>query len=121
MNNDTLINKNNLLSEDYIPNNLYQTDNNENNFHRYSNPNLKPLVKADIMPYFLLLREAALKEGYNIIIDSGYRPYSYQKIIYDNMIKEKGKDAKSIVAYPGSSEHQSGLCFDVATSKWTMF
>ena len=42
---EILVNKDNLLDEKYIPNNLIETDQNENNFHKYIDPNLKPMVK----------------------------------------------------------------------------
>ena len=41
MNFEILVNKNNLLSKDYKPK-LYIVDDNENNFHNYIDPNLKP-------------------------------------------------------------------------------
>ena len=111
-----LVNKEHLLSKDYVPANLVITDNNENNFHNYKDASLKPMISADIMPYFLEMQKAAEDAGLRkIIVDSGYRSYEYQKVIFDKFAKEVGYDeAKRTVALPGSSEHQSGLAFDIA-------
>ena len=112
---EILINRENMLSKNYIPNNLVILDNNENNFHNYIDPNLKPMVRADILTDLLNLLEEAQNNGYYIIVDSGYRSYSYQKNILNKKIKEVGeKKAYQIVAIPGSSEHQTGLCVDIA-------
>ena len=86
-----LVNKDHLLSSDYVPENLVITDNNENNFHDYKDASLKPMISADIMPYFEALRNAALDAGLRkIIVDSGYRSFEYQKVVFDKSVVEKG-------------------------------
>ena len=115
LNIEILINKENLLPSNYIPKNLIILDNNENNFHNYVDPNLKPMVRADILKDLLNMFKEAQNNGYYIIVDSGYRSYSYQKNILDKKIKEVGEEkAYKIVAIPGTSEHQTGLCIDIA-------
>lgn len=110
-----LINKDNPLNQDYIPNNLIETDNNENNFHNYEDPYLKPTVDKVIYPYFLEMQKAATREGINIIVDSGYRSYEYQKIVWNSFLEKIGlEETKKCVAPPGASEHQSGLAIDIA-------
>lgn len=110
-----LINKDNRLDEDFIPADLIQTDDNENNFHNYRDPMQKPMISAEIYPFFLEMQEKASEEGVYIIVDSGYRSYVYQKVVWDKYVQEHGlEEAKKFVAIPGSSEHQSGLAFDVA-------
>ena len=111
-----LVNIDHLLSSNYVPENLVITDNNKNNFHNYKAPNLKPMVSADIMPYFEAMQNAALDAGLRkIIVDSGYRSFEYQKVIFDKLAAEVGlEEAKKAVALPGSSEHQSGLAIDIA-------
>ena len=112
---EILINKENLLPSDYIPYNLIVLDNNENNFHQYIDPNLKPMLRADILPDLSDMLKEAKENGFSIIVDSGYRSYSYQQKILNKKIEEIGENkAYLIVAIPGSSEHQSGLCFDIA-------
>ncbi len=112
---DTLINKNNPLDENYVPEDLVVTDNNEGNFHKYVDPSLKPSVTREVYEAFCSLQEDAKKDGINIIIDSGYRSYDYQSMVFDSICEEKGVDyAFEYVAIPGTSEHQSGLAIDIA-------
>lgn len=110
-----LINKDNPLNQGYVPNNLIETDNNENNFHNYEDPCLKPTIDKAIYPYFLEMQKAAAREGINIIVDSGYRSYEYQKIVWNSFLEKIGlEETKKRVAPPGASEHQSGLAIDIA-------
>lgn len=118
MNYEILVNKNNLLSSSYVPDNLIVTDNNKNNFHRFKNPNLKPMLEETVYNYFLELQKAALKENMYIIVDSGYRTFEYQKEVFDKTVEEEGMEyAKSFVAIPGTSEHQTGLAVDFAVMR----
>lgn len=115
MNIEILINKENRLDRDYVPSNLIVTDNNENNFHNFLDPNMKPVICEDIYPYFIQMQDDMKKVGLNIIIDSGYRSYDYQQAIWDNQVATKGlEETQKFVAPPGGSEHQSGLAFDMA-------
>ena len=109
-----LVNREHLLSKDYVPENLVVTDENENNFHGYKDPSLKPMIRADVLPYFLKMQKAALEVGVHILIDSGYRSYDYQEFVLKKNILEKGDEAYATVALPGASEHQTGLAVDIA-------
>lgn len=110
-----LINRENRLDKNYIPNDLIATDENENNFHNFVDPTLKPMISKSILPYFLELQKAAKEDGFNIIIDSGYRSYQYQQDVWDHNLNKIGlEETTRKVAPPGASEHQTGLTFDVA-------
>ncbi|MEC3656141.1 M15 family metallopeptidase [Bacillus siamensis] len=62
------------------------------------------------------LFNAGKKEGYDLVAVSGYRSYDRQKVIFDNEVSLKGeKKAKEAVAYPGQSEHQTGLAMDISS------
>ena len=111
---DVLVNKDNLLPSDYYPKDLVVTDQNENNFHNYQDPRLKPMVRRDIYPYIQRMMEDAKKEGVEFIVDSGYRSYNYQQKVLDKLIAELGDVAYQKAALPGASEHQTGLAFDIA-------
>ena len=100
---DVLVNKDNLLPSDYYPKDLITTDENENNFHKYNDHQLKQKMIED-----------AKQEGVEIIVDSGYRSYNYQQKVLDKLIEEVGDAAYQKVALPGASEHQTGLAFDIA-------
>lgn len=116
MNFEILVNKNNLLSKDYKPK-LYIVDDNENNFHNYIDPNLKPEQALEIKAYVDKLLNDAWKSGMFIIVDSGYRSYEYQEKVLKSLIEKKGEKAYRLVALPGSSEHQTGLAMDIAYMK----
>ena len=81
------------------------------------------------------LRDHAEEKGYRgVYVGSGYRTYSYQKRLFDGKAtqiamglgvpvekemyldpryQEAVEEAKTITAYPGSSEHQLGLAVDL--------
>ena len=111
---DVLVNKENMLSIDYIPKNMYIVDNNENNFHNYLIDNIKPMLRMEVKPYIEKLIYDANNNGINIIVDSAFRSGNYQQMILDKVISEKGNEAYKLVALPGTSEHQTGLAVDFA-------
>lgn len=114
LNIDVLVNKENMLSIDYIPKNMYIIDNNENNFHNYVDPTIKPMLRVDVKPYINALISDAHKLGLPLIVDSAYRSGYYQQMILDKLISEKGNEAYKLIALPGASEHQTGLSVDFA-------
>ena len=58
--------------------------------------------------------------GYNMWIQSGYRGYYYQRDLYNGYVKRKGQAAADkSSARPGSSEHQTGLAFDICVKDST--
>lgn len=117
LNIDILVNKANPLDLNYIPSNMYLVDENENNFRKYLDPNIKPMLRIEAKPFIEALLEDAQKEGLHLIIDSAYRSSGYQAKIFKSLIKEKGKDAYKLIASPGTSEHQTGLAIDFAYFK----
>lgn len=53
-----------------------------------------------------------------LILVSGYRTKEEQTNLYENSLKENGEIyTKKYVAYPGTSEHQSGLAIDLGLKK----
>lgn len=111
---DVLVNKENMLSIDYIPKNMYIVDNNENNFRNYLIDNIKPMLRIEVKPYIEKLIYDANNNGINIIVDSAFRSGNYQQMILDKVISEKGNEAYKLVALPGTSEHQTDLAVDFA-------
>lgn len=58
------------------------------------------------------------KEGLKLTITSGFRSYQRQQTLFNNYVKKDGeKAANKYSAKPGSSEHQSGLSFDIGSTK----
>ena len=106
---DFIINKNNKLTKNYIPNDLEIIDIN----YACKNKYLRHVTKIN----FEKLAKQAKKEGYNIIAVSTYRSYDYQDKLYNNYVFDKGFFyADMASARAGHSEHQTGLAVDVANS-----
>ncbi len=56
--------------------------------------------------------------GLNLKLVSGYRSYSTQYNLYNNYVRINGQSkADTFSARPGYSEHQTGLAFDVGSTK----
>lgn len=65
-------------------------------------------------------------EGVTLVVNSAYRPYSAQQLVYDDRYRkylEEGKSEEearyltdSYVAVPGCSEHQLGLAMDIVAA-----
>ncbi|MBO1217520.1 M15 family metallopeptidase [Staphylococcus nepalensis] len=75
-----------------------------------------PFPKYKAQKALRLMINDAYKQGFQLILISGFRSYFKQMrlfIIYAN--RDGLKKAKSYSAMPGFSEHQTGLAFDVAT------
>lgn len=106
---NVLVNKNNILSKDYIPNDLEPID------IKYSYEN--KMLRKEAKEQFEKLSSDALTLGYRIVATSAYRPYDYQKDLYEFYVKEKGLEYADLCsARPGHSEHQTGLAIDVEGS-----
>ena len=104
---DFLVNKNNKLTSDYIPNDLEIIDVNYACKDKF--------LRKEARIAFEKLAIQAKKEGFNIIAVSTYRSYEYQEKLYNNYILDKGfYYADMASARPGHSEHQTGLAVDVA-------
>ena len=56
------------LDKSFVPSGLVVTDENENNFHNFVDPNFKPMIKDFVFDYFDSFNESAILDGYNYII-----------------------------------------------------
>ncbi len=110
-----LVNKNNMLPENYVPNDLTNVATNK------SKPVQQICFDAAMALKAMLL--CADADGYgDLAVDTGYRSYAYQSNLYNsrlemNLRKYDKEEAESItsksIIYPGSSEHQTGLAVDI--------
>ena len=57
--------------------------------------------------------DAAKADGVTLYAHSGYRSYRTQKTMYSNRLKRNNGKDDGVVAYPGASDHQTGLGIDV--------
>ncbi len=104
---DFIVNKNNKLTKDYIPDDLEIVP----SAFSLENRKLRKKAKEE----FLNMVEDAKKDGVNIILVSAFRDYEYQENLYNNYKLEKGENyADMCSARAGHSEHQTGLAIDVA-------
>ncbi|MBE6160620.1 MAG: D-alanyl-D-alanine carboxypeptidase family protein [Firmicutes bacterium] len=102
-----IVNKSYGLPEDYYPKNAHADAANKTN-------TCNSCINEVAYNAFNDMKRDASAIGLNIYIQSGYRPYSSQKTIYNRYVARDGKNAADTYsARPGHSEHQSGLCFDL--------
>ena len=107
-----LVNKGWNLPRDYVPNDLVTV---ETDFVSYALPERRQM-RAEAAEAMLVLMEAAKEEGLGLLCVSGYRSYGTQKVVFDNKVKAVGEEAAlKYVAYPGQSEHQTGLAMDLTS------
>ncbi len=105
-----LIDYDHPLGEDFVPEELADVGDGQQ-------------LDSRVAPMLLKLMEDAHAAGYTTYVCSGYRDYDTQYSIYQRHIDqytaegmtEAEAHAKTRLAvnYPGSSEHQSGLCVDL--------
>ena len=101
-----LVNKNNKLDQNYIPNDLELLDLKYSNSGKY--------LRKDAKIAFEKLSKDAYANGFRIVAISAYRDYEYQDKLFNSYVLEKGLDyALKCSAKPGHSEHQTGLSVDV--------
>ena len=101
-----LANKESLLDENYIPEDLTKLTCRKIS---YDPIEMRETASNALNELF----DAAKEDSIYLYAHSGYRSYRTQKTMYYNRLeKNKGKD-DGVVAYPGSSDHQTGLGIDV--------
>lgn len=117
-----LVNAQNPLPEGYAVPELAEIP------EQYLNGELKQISK-EVLPFLLAMIEAASKDGVNLLIRSPYRSYDIQTTLFNNQVqKEINKgysrqqaeiNAATVVARPGTSEHQTGLAVDINSTTST--
>lgn len=103
-----LIKKGFSISKDYVPEDLVEvniptaTKNNQ--------------MRSDAAKALETMYEDAKKEGLILAVNSAYRSYEEQQKIYDEYFRIYDEvTAASLVAVPGTSEHQLGLSVDLTS------
>ncbi len=106
-----LVNRDNLLEESYEPADLVKMG-------------VKKATSAAVYmdrvagEALEAMFEAAKKAGYTLYLKSGYRSYGTQKTTYSNRLASNNGKDDGVVAYPGSSEHQTGLSCDILNAEY---
>lgn len=106
----TLANQDSLLDGDYVPNDLMEVKLRQ----AVDDPELRKEAAEALSAMFAAAEEA----GYKLYIKSAYRSYRTQNTMYYNRLEKLGYD-DGLVAYPGASDHQTGLGVDVLNYAWT--
>ncbi len=103
-----LVNPSRPIPADYVPPDLVTPD-----------VALKPdtgatQLRAATAASFEAMVVDAASVGYQLQLNSGYRSYEQQQMLYDRFVQDFGLEvAAERVALPGTSEHQTGLAADV--------
>ncbi len=127
-----LVNDKNLLASAYVP------EVSKISITRYQ------MFSTEYMEYLDAFIKAIQDAGFSVWVNAAYREYSYQnhlfnskasQIAYEKVYAEEGvrrtvnydepayqeavEEARKIVMYPGSSEHQLGLAVDLMDKSYT--
>lgn len=108
----TIVSKSHPISVDYIPPGLKIPD----VATRTDKSKEEQSLRSDIGTPLKNMFVAASTAGHDLMIGSGYRSAAMQKVYFDNLAASVGEAAANqAIAYPGQSEHQTGLALDIST------
>ncbi len=106
-----LVNRDSLLPSDYIPEELVKIKVKKTSS---TSIEMSRLVSDALDAMFA----DALNDGITLYAHSGYRSYRTQNTMYNNRLQQNGGKDDGVVAYPGASDHQTGLGIDVISKAW---
>ena len=107
-----IVNKERSLPDGYEPGDLVEPD----VPFSFDEPHEKRHMRQEAAEALEKLFAAADSEGIELRAVSGYRSYARQKSVYESHVASKGEaEASRISAFPGTSEHQTGLTIDVSS------
>lgn len=104
-----IVNKYNYLDESFAPDDIV-TISTKYSWGSYGTHS----IRKEVFDAFLKMHEDANQNGIYLMINSSYRDYKSQTIVYNNYLKNHGEAyADKYAARPGYSEHQTGLALDI--------
>ena len=104
-----LVNKYYALDKEYVPDDLVSASL-DYSWGEYGSNKVREIA----YDAYLNMWNEAKANGYYFMINSAYRSFENQEIVYNNYKSSRGqKYADSIAARPGNSEHQTGLALDI--------
>lgn len=78
-----------------------------------------PGTNQEALQAFNNMKSIASKNGISLWIVSGFRSYQTQESIFNRNVGMYGEEtANTFSAKPGQSEHQTGLAFDINSTRW---
>ena len=106
-----LVDKEHLLEENYVPENLVKVT-----LRKVGSST----IQLDSIAYDALcaLFDGAAAEGCSLLVKSGYRSYGTQKTMYRNRLEKDGGKDTGVVAAPGASDHQTGWGCDILNTEY---
>lgn len=108
-----LVNKENGLPDGYTPKDLVRP---KVSFSFGDQDIEKSYLRKEAASALEKMFSEAEKKGIKLFAVSGYRSFDRQTVLFDSEIERVGeKKAIQAVAYPGNSEHQTGLAMDIST------
>jgi len=105
-----LTNRETLLDSSYVPQNLTALS-----LRSVGRDHELRREAADALTQMFAAAEA---DGHKLYVKSAYRSWQTQSSMYHNRVERYNKD-DGVVAYPGSSDHQTGLGVDILNYEWT--
>lgn len=81
----------------------------------YRNNNNVTDIEETVYPFITAMVKKANEDGVNLKVWSPFRSYAIQRILFEKQVERVGGDedkAATVVARPGTSEHNTGLCAD---------
>lgn len=107
-----LVNKEYGLPANYIPEDLVIP----NVTFSFGNQDIeKAYLRKEAAEKLEVMFTAAKLDGIDLFAVSGYRSYKRQEDLFNfEVIKVGREQAETVVAFPGNSEHQSGLAMDIS-------
>lgn len=82
---------------------------------KYRNNNYVTQIHKDVYPYITSMVAAAQADGVDLRVWSPFRSYAIQNDLFQKQVQRVGGDeakAATVVARPGTSEHNTGICAD---------
>ena len=113
-----LANKKNPLPKDYVPSDLVTVPIPFDDIVSCTKSALaKRMLKKRAAMAAKQLFDSSSSYGFQFFGVSGYRSYERQEELYFESLKKNGKThTEKYIAFPGESEHQTGLALDVSIS-----
>ena len=104
-----LVNKYHGVTADYEPTDMVVMD---NSLTTWENIRLKKVA----YDAYLEMAKDAREKGFNLKVCSGYRTYDGQQQLFNNALGVGEEYAHMSSAYPGRSEHHTGLAIDITSA-----
>ena len=107
------VDKSVYLDENYVPDALVSLTPETAQAGSYVIHRADLALRAPVEKELSRMAKAAREAGVTLVVSSSYRPYSYQKKVYERNVTQMGKEAADREsARPGASQHQLGTVID---------